>query len=292
MARKNPAFDTDKRKVPRRAYDFLRPHEVAPVLRMAPELYGPSVACAFALALYAGLRRGEVAGLKKGDIDLAEGTLTVRRSHLREGVKGNVEVVLPIHPELAPFLEEVMAASRSPFVCPGDLNAGNQMPEHYDLEDRLRRTMAAAGVGITGFVHHCRAWHCKVAPEVADNDPRPCPEHGLEHIEHGLEHIHVAARVRPLCFHDLRRSHASLLADAGVSTAVAQKLMRHSDPKLTERVYTVLQTETLRREVSRMRFLSRGPSLVQRLDHGARKASTLTVLRGENRKRLRGPACE
>ena len=63
--------------------------------------------------------------------------------------------------------------------------------------------------------------------------------------------------MRPLCFHDLRRSHSSLLADAGVSLTVAQKLMRHSDPKLTERVYTVLQTEALRREVSRMRFLPR-----------------------------------
>jgi len=246
----NPTCDVEKRRVPRRVYDFLRPQEVAPVLDTALDVYGPVVACAFALAIYAGLRRGEVAGLRRADVDLVQGTLTVRRSHQREGVKGNVEVVLPIHPELSPFLLVAMNASRSPFVCPGDVEKGTQMPQHYDLEDRLRRTMAAAGIGITSFIHHCRAWHCKVAPEVEDEHPRACPEHGLGHI-------HVAARVRPLCFHDLRRSHSSLLADAGVSLTVAQKLMRHSDPKLTERVYTVLQTETLRREVSRMRFLPR-----------------------------------
>ena len=246
----NPTRDVEKRRVARRVYDFLRPHEVAPVLDTALEVYGPVVACAFALAIYAGLRRGEVAGLRRADIDLRQGTLIVRRSHQRDGVKGNVEVVLPIHPELAPFLVQAMGAIRSLFVCPGNVAKGTQMPEHYDLEDRLRRTMAAEGVGITSFIHHCRAWHCKVAPEVEDNRPRPCPQHGLEHI-------HVAARVRPLCFHDLRRSHSSLLADAGVSLTVAQKLMRHSDPKLSERVYTVLQTETLRREVSRMRFLPR-----------------------------------
>lgn len=48
--------------------------------------------------------------------------------------------------------------------------------------------------------------------------------------------------------------HASLLAHAGVSTAVTQKLMRHSDPKLTERVYTLVDVETLRREVGLLDF--------------------------------------
>jgi hypothetical protein len=37
--------------------------------------------------------------------------------------------------------------------------------------------------------------------------------------------------------HNLRRSPASLLAEAGVSTAIAQKLRRQSDPKLTQNVY-------------------------------------------------------
>jgi integrase len=146
-------------------------------------------------------------------------------------VKGGAEVVLPVHPELAPLLELAMGATRSEFVCPGDIQLGTQMPDHFDLEGRLRRTMAEAGVGITSFVHHCRAWHCGARIEVADNRPRSCPVHGPEHM-------HIAAKVRPLGFHDLRRSHASLLAHAGVSTAIAQKLMRHSDPKLTERVYT------------------------------------------------------
>ncbi len=88
---------------------------------------------------------------------------------------------------------------------------------------------------------------CKHRVEAEDNRPRACPKHGTDHI-------HVAAEVRQLGFHDLRRSHASLLAHAGVSTAIAQKLMRHSDPKLTERVYTVVDVETLRREVGRMSF--------------------------------------
>jgi integrase len=74
------------------------------------------------------------------------------------------------------------------------------------------------------------------------------------HASGTLEHMLVTAEVRQLGFHDLRRSHASLLAHAGVSTAVTQKLMRHSDPKLTERVYTPVDVETLRREVERLNF--------------------------------------
>jgi integrase len=185
---------------------------VAPVLDTAQENYGPVVTCAFALALYAGLRRGEVAGLKKGDVDAAR-TLTVRRSHAQERTKGNVDVVLPVHPELATYLERAMEASSSEFVCPGDVETGSQMPEHFDLEGRLRRTMAEAGVGITGFVHHCRAWHCKSVVRAADDKPRACERHRLEHML-------VRREVRPLGFHDLRRSHTSLLAQAGVSTAV------------------------------------------------------------------------
>src|SRR5262249_12804198 len=130
----NPVRDVERRRVPRRAYDFLRPHEVAPVLSMALELYGPIITAAFALAVYLGLRRGEVAGLQKRDVDLLQGTLVVRRSHGQDRVKGGHEVVLPIHPELKAFLVASMSASPCEYVCP-DPETAERMPEHFDLED-------------------------------------------------------------------------------------------------------------------------------------------------------------
>ena len=39
-------------------------------------------------------------------------------------------------------------------------------------------------------------------------------------------------------FHDLRKTFCSVLAQNGVSTAVAQKLLEHSSPELTNKVYT------------------------------------------------------
>jgi integrase len=54
---------------------------------------------------------------------------------------------------------------------------------------------------------------------------------------------------RTLDFHDLRVSFVSNLALSGVTLAVAQKLARHSDPRLTANVYTHLGLADLSRAV-------------------------------------------
>ena len=44
--------------------------------------------------------------------------------------------------------------------------------------------------------------------------------------------------VSDLRFHDLRKTFCSILAQRGISTAVTQKLLEHSSPELTNKVYT------------------------------------------------------
>jgi integrase len=46
------------------------------------------------------------------------------------------------------------------------------------------------------------------------------------------------AGLADLKFHDLRKTFGSMLAQNGVSTAVTQKLLEHSSPRLTNKVYT------------------------------------------------------
>ena len=46
------------------------------------------------------------------------------------------------------------------------------------------------------------------------------------------------AELADLKFHDLRKTFGSLLAQNGVSTAVTQRLLEHSSPNLTNKVYT------------------------------------------------------
>jgi integrase len=45
-------------------------------------------------------------------------------------------------------------------------------------------------------------------------------------------------RLEDYTFHDLRKTFGSVLAQRGVSTAVIQKLLEHSSPDLTNKVYT------------------------------------------------------
>jgi len=47
-----------------------------------------------------------------------------------------------------------------------------------------------------------------------------------------------AAGLADLKFHDLRKTFGSMLAQNGISTAVTQKLLEHSSPHLTNKVYT------------------------------------------------------
>ncbi len=54
-----------------------------------------------------------------------------------------------------------------------------------------------------------------------------------------------------LKFHDLRRTFCSLLAQNGVSTAVTQRLLEHSSPNLTNKVYTNVDS-VLRQSVNQL----------------------------------------
>jgi len=52
------------------------------------------------------------------------------------------------------------------------------------------------------------------------------------------EKIRQKVGLADLKFHDLRKTFGSILAQNGVSTAVTQKLLEHSSPNLTNKVYT------------------------------------------------------
>jgi len=54
-----------------------------------------------------------------------------------------------------------------------------------------------------------------------------------------------------LKFHDMRKTFASLLAQNGVSTAVTQRLLEHSSPNLTNKIYTNVDP-VLRESVERL----------------------------------------
>lgn len=112
----NPLDAVETFKVPKRVYVTLSSDEVGVLLDSAtPEWRG-----IFATAVYAGLRKGEIFGLRKTDVDLEGRTLTVARSYDNETTKGGHADVLPIAEPLVPFLEAAIASSNSDLVFPND----------------------------------------------------------------------------------------------------------------------------------------------------------------------------
>ena len=176
---------------------ILEPAEIASILR---ELEGVEpVRTAFLIAAVMGMRRGEIFGLKWGDVDFDRAILHVRRSYV-DGVEGPPKTEssrrpLPIPPQalealkawkeqtLFPHAEDWVFASESSFgkhpLWPGTL------------------------------------WRRNVAPAITR-----------------------AEISKPkLGWHSLRRSYASLLLATGASIRVSMELMRHSTAEMTLATY-------------------------------------------------------
>ena len=235
----NPALAVERRRVPRRKPDYLRAEEVPRVLAALAPRWRPL----FATAVYTGMRRGELLGLQKTDVDLAAGLITVTRSHGRDITKGEHAESIPIATELLPYLRAAFQASPSELVFPKA--DGYRMRPDVNLEGVLRSTLARAGI-VLGYEHVCRAKDCGHRERAVEAALRKCPTHGFK--------LWPKAIVRKIRFHDLRHTTGSLLMMAGVNPAAVQRILRHHDPRITTEIYGHLEPGYLRREIDRLRF--------------------------------------
>jgi integrase len=252
----NPVAGVRKRKIPRSLPDYLRAHEVAPVLAAVPAHWRPF----FATAIYTGLRKGELIGLRKVDVDLVGSLLTVAHSYDRLTTKGGHTDAIPIARDLVPYLEDALAAlPTSELVFPRA--DGTMMPASVQPEKVLRRALKRAGI-VTGYHHVCRRKGCGYREAAPDADLRRCPKHNRK--------LWAVAECRPIRFHDLRHTTASLLLMAGASPAAVQRILRHGDPRITMGTYGHLAPDYLRTEIDRLSF---GPP-PSRSDDRARAAAT------------------
>jgi integrase len=102
----NPAATVEKRKVPRKLFDTLRADEVPRLLAALSPSWRPL----FATAIWTAMRKGELLGLQKNDIDFVTRSIAVRRSYDHETTKGGHADLLPIAGQLRPFLEQAWTA--------------------------------------------------------------------------------------------------------------------------------------------------------------------------------------
>jgi excisionase family DNA binding protein len=234
----NPAELTGARAIRRIEPSILTLEEIPPVLDATPDHWRG----VFAVGLLAGLRKGEIFGLMKSDVELAKRRINVRRSHGHDRTKGGdgLPEAVPIHDALVPFIEAAMA-SRGAYLFPG--HDGKRRPEKTKVERILRASLVRAGI-VDHYDHKCRRKGCKHSETHADDAPRDCPK-----CDFALWPVGVP---RHIVFHGTRHTMASNALMAGASIAAVQKILRHKDPRLTMRTYGHLAPDYLESELNRM----------------------------------------
>lgn len=112
-----------------------------------------------------------------------------------------------------------------------------------NLEARLKHLQAKIAM-VLGYQHVCRRKGCGHTEQAKDRALRLCPKCQMKLWPKGLP--------RPMRFHNLRGTTATLLARAGVGLVVAQRILRHSDPRLTANIYSRVDLADLQAGIDRM----------------------------------------
>jgi integrase len=191
----------ERPRVIRHPVHVLAPNEIAALLVTASEPYRTIIA----IAIFAGLRSGEIRGLQFGDIDLENQRLHVRRQ-----------------------------AQDGKLVPPKTLNAIRTvalLDPLADILERFRAGRSAAYPGDLLFVDKDKPLR---APRLCYALRRIASKAGIE--RHPDE--------PPLRFHDLRHTSASIMIAARADVAFIARQLGHATPATTLQIYAHLFDES------------------------------------------------
>lgn len=232
---RNPMHETKMRKVTRPLRETIAADEVPVMLAKVPPRWRGFVAA----AVYLGLRKGEIAGLRKVDVDLKTMIARVACSYERDTTKGGHGDLLPIPPPMRAHLD---LALRSP----GTLLFGDAKGKMRRRDSKpdvvLRRALKNADL-VTGYELSCR-WcthEGRATTELVVARPTPVPK-----CARHKKTLWVKPIPRYLRFHDLRHSTATILLRAGTDAYRVQRIMRHKSFETTSKIYAHLVVEDLR----------------------------------------------
>ncbi len=178
------------------------------VPRLLDAIRGERLEALYSVALALGLRQGEVLGLRWSDVDLEAGSLAVRRALQR--IRGKYQLVEP------------KSETSKRTIAPLPTLLLITLREHKARQDTERDALGARWLNSWGLVF---------------TTPHGAPLHGTQ-VTKEFQGICERVGLRPLRFHDLRHSTASILQALHVPLSDVQALLGHSHPSLTQATYT------------------------------------------------------
>jgi integrase len=214
---RNVASLTEPPRVEEEEKTYLTPEQAKHFLQVAQS---DQLAPLYVVALYLGLRKGEVLGLKWEQVDLEHRTLSVVGA-LQE-IRGKLQIVKP----------KTKKSIRT-LPLPGAVVQALRDHRLNQAETQLR----AGGTWTkSDFVF-------------TTSKGTPINPSNLTRSFHALL---KKAGLPQMPFHNLRHTCASLLASQGVSQRVAMEILGHSDIRLTQNIYTHVYDPSKREAVDAM----------------------------------------
>ena len=219
----NPAAAVPKPEIQPKDVRFLELEAIPAVLAAIP----PQHRLFCAIAIYCGLRKGEVCGLKWEDLDFKRRLMWIRRSYDKQTTKTRRSRPVPIPDELLGLIAKELAERHSEFLCPRP--DGGMRTKDLDASSIVRKAVRDAGL-LVGYDHKCRRKGCGFRERRDDAKEGRCPRCGYR-----LMPIPVGQKIT---FHDLRSTAATHVADRtrdGIGNA--QLLLGHHSPTVTAQHY-------------------------------------------------------
>jgi integrase len=181
---------------------------------------GHRLSALYVLALYLGLRRGELLGLRWQDVDLDEAKLEV--VHTLQRVGGALRLV-------PPKTEDSARTVPLPPVCLQALRTHQQ-------RQGAERAEAWPDWEDHGFVFPSR----RGTPMEPDN------------LRRSWYQVRLAAGLSTARFHDLRHTCVTLLLDLGAPPHVVQEIVGHSDIQVTMTIYAHVSLDEKRKALGKL----------------------------------------
>ena len=202
----NPVIDADPPAVTKEEMKIWSYEEINTFLEHCE---GERHHLTFLLAIYTGLRRGEILGLKWSDIDLVNKTIRVQRSLAYIPKKGYI-----------------LTSTKT---------------------RKSNRIVPISDTVVNELVKYCKQqeiWKEQLGEQYQEEDLVICTETGSKqdprNVLRALKRLITTSNVTHIRFHDFRHTHASILISKGVDVVKVSKRLGHANAKITLETYAHL----------------------------------------------------